>query len=261
MNANIFIVIFCAHIQCINCEDAIEFQLSCPIGSRAYGLTGYGQAEIEEETKLHSICLFCKNDLNKSSLHSEMCVRNIDVANKLGTNYDLKTIPCYNLIIDNEVCNRLYNVSICTLDLKYKLDSNLSKRIEIQSNHECETQPKPNQQAVEMSCPNSATFENTFSRITQFKNETGPYISLNSSCIICTEKGNTGLSGRYEFTVCSTARPAQPNDEVKTDIYDWPSTKLDEEQRKQMCGYRLNKYHKHFLPENLIPCNFKVILL
>ena len=147
------------------------------------------------------------------------------------------------------------------MDLKYKLDSNLSKPIEIQSNHECETQPKPNQQAVDMSCPNSATFEKTFSRITQFKNETGPYISLNSSCIICTEKGNTGLSGRYEFTVCSSARPAQPNDEVKTDIYDWPSTKLDEEQRKQMCGYRLNKYHKHFLPENLIPCNYKVILL
>ena len=261
MNANIFIVIFCAYIQCINCEDAIEFQLSCPIGSRAYGLTGYGQAEIEEETKLHSICLFCKNDLNISSLHSEMCVRNIDVANRLGTNYNLKTIPCYNLIIDNEYCNRLYTVSICIMDLKYKLDSNLSKPIEMQSNHECETQPKPNQQAVDMSCPNSATFENTFSRITQFKNETGPYISLNSSCIICTEKGNTGLSGRYEFTVCSTARPAQPNDEVKTDIYDWPSTKLDEEQRKQMCGYRLNKYHKHFLPENLIPCNFKVILL
>ena len=259
MNANIFIVIFCAHIQCINCEDAIEFQLSCPIGSRAYGLTGYGQAEIEEETKLHSICLFCKNDLNISSLHSEMCVRNIDVANRLGTNYNLKTIPCYNLIIHNEDCNRLYTVSICIMDLKYKLDSNLSKLIEMQSNHECETQPKPNQQAVDMSCPNSATFENTFSRITQFKN--GPSISVNSSCIICTEKGNTGLSGRYEFTVCSTARPAQPNDEVKTDIYDWPSTKLDEEQRKQMCGYRLNKSHKHFIPENLIPCNYKVILL
>ena len=261
MNANIFIVIFCAYIQCINCEDAIEFQLSCPIGSRAYGLTGYGQAEIEEETKLHSICLFCKNDLNISSLHSEMCVRNIDVANKLGTNYDLKTIPCYNLIIDNEDCNRLYTVSICTMDLKYKLDSNLSKPIEIQSNHECKTQPKPNQQAVNMSCPNSATFKNTFSRITQFKNETGPYITVNSSCIICTEKANTGLSGRYEFTVCSSAHPAQPNDEVKTDIYDWPSTKLHEEQRKQMCGYRFNKYHKHFLPENLIPCNYKVILL
>ena len=245
----------------INCEDEIEFQLSCPIGSRAYGLHGYQQAEIEEETKLHSICLFCKNNLNISSLHSEMCVRNIDVANKLGTNYDLKTIPCYNLIIHNEDCNRLYTVSICTMDLKYKLDSNLSKPIEIQSNHECETQPKPNQQAVNMSCPNSATFKNTFSRITQFKNETGPYITVNSSCIICTEKANTGLSGRYEFTVCSTARPAQPNDEVKTDIYDWPSTKLDEEQRKQMCGYRLNKYHKHFLPENLIPCNYKVILL